>query len=63
LLYSVNFLVSRFERMETLQRDEQMLQNKLPCGHYQTRDFSTNRFYKTISTPLSHLRPAPREDE
>ncbi|GEN08098.1 hypothetical protein MFU01_31350 [Myxococcus fulvus] len=62
-MYSLNFLVARFEPIADLQRDERVLGNKLPSSHYRTRDFSTHRFHKRISTPLGHIPPTVSDDE
>jgi len=62
-LYSLNFLVARFDPIEDLQRDEALLANKLPSRHYHTRDFSTHGFHKRISTPLSRIPPIMDRDE
>ncbi|WP_338865076.1 hypothetical protein [Myxococcus stipitatus] len=62
-LYSLNFLVARFAAIEDLGRDEELQRNKLPCGHYDTRDYSTHPFHKRISTPLSRIPPSVSRDE
>jgi hypothetical protein len=62
-LYSVNFLLASFTPIDDLERDEEILLNKLQSRHYQNRDFSIVRFSKNISTPLSRFPPLPSEDE
>jgi hypothetical protein len=62
-LYSVNFLLASFTPIDDLRHDEELLQNKLPSRHYQSRDFSVVRFSKHISTPLSQFPSVAGEDE
>lgn len=62
-LYSVNFLLARLTPVDGEQRGEELMNTRLPSGHYQTRDHSVVRFYKNISTPLSRFAQATDEDE
>ena len=59
--YSINFLLARYSPAGDDHRGQELLENRLPSGQYQSRDFTVVRFYKNISTPLSY--PVPTDGE
>ena len=59
--YSINFLLARFTPAGDRRRGDALMENRLPSGYYKSHDFTVVRFYKNISTPLSH--PVPTDGD
>ena len=47
--YSLNFLLAEFEEINNLDRDISIINNRIECDLFETKDFQNRFYYKTIS--------------
>ena len=55
-LYSLNFLLAEYEAINNLDRDLKVIATKISCDFYQTRDFSTRKYYKNLSSCIKKFK-------
>jgi len=47
--FSLNFLLAEFEEIENLEKDIAIMDNRIECVFFETKDFHSRLYYKPIS--------------
>jgi hypothetical protein len=53
--YSINFLLAEFNKLESQERDMLILNNRIECEYFETKDFKVRSYYKKISKCIKNF--------
>jgi len=51
--YSINFLISELETIKEIDRDLEIINKKIYCEYFKTKDFKTKVYHKQISSCIN----------
>jgi len=55
IYYSLNFLLAEFESIENLEKKVAVMNDRIHCNHFETKDFKPEPYYKAISSCIKNF--------